>query len=110
MIQTESCTSWKDALQDEKEKPYFKKIMAFLEEEQARGKIIYPPKGDIFNALKAAPFDQIKVVILGQDPYHGPNQAHGMCFSVKKSSVTKALFTISTGPTVSILLSLIYLT
>src|SRR3990167_9082597 len=84
MIQTESCTSWKDALQDEKEKPYFKKIMAFLEEEQARGKIIYPPKGDIFNALKAAPFDQIKVVILGQDPYHGPNQAHGMCFSVKK--------------------------
>lgn len=84
MTQIDSCTSWKDALQEEKEKPYFKHIIAYLETERAKGKIIYPPKPDIFNALKAAPFDQIKVVILGQDPYHGPNQAHGMCFSVKK--------------------------
>lgn len=84
MTQLDSCTTWKDALQEEKEKPYFKQIMSFLETERAKGKIIYPPKPDIFNALKAAPFDQIKVVILGQDPYHGPNQAHGMCFSVKK--------------------------
>ncbi len=84
MTQVESCMTWKDALHEEKEKPYFKKIMAFLDEERAKGKIIYPPKNDIFNALKAAPFDQIKVVILGQDPYHGANQAHGMCFSVKK--------------------------
>lgn len=84
MQQTQVCTSWKEALEGEKEKPYFQKIMQFLEAERAKGKIIYPPKADIFNALKAAPFDQVKVVIIGQDPYHGPNQAHGMCFSVRK--------------------------
>lgn len=84
MDQTQACITWKDALAGEKEKPYFQKIMAFLDQERAKGKIIYPPKPDIFNALKAAPFDQVKVVIIGQDPYHGPNQAHGMCFSVRK--------------------------
>lgn len=76
--------SWEVALSAEKEKNYFKKVMAFVKAERALGKTIYPPQKDIFNALKAAPFDQIKVVILGQDPYHGPNQAHGMCFSVQK--------------------------
>ena len=84
MQQTQACMTWKEALAGEKDKPYFQKIMRFLDDERAKGKIIYPPKPDIFNALKASPFDQVKVVILGQDPYHGPNQAHGMCFSVRK--------------------------
>lgn len=79
----EACIRWQDAIGAEKEQAYFKNVMAFVKSERAKGKTIYPPQADIFNALKAAPFDQIKVVILGQDPYHGPNQAHGMCFSVR---------------------------
>lgn len=77
-------TSWEGALSAEKDQDYFKNVMAFVKSERANGKVIYPPQQDIFNALKAAPFDQVKVVIIGQDPYHGPNQAHGMCFSVCK--------------------------
>lgn len=76
--------TWTDLLAAEKEKPYFKGIMNFLKQETAKGAIIYPPKNDIFNALKLTPFEDVKVVIIGQDPYHGPNQAHGLCFSVKK--------------------------
>lgn len=75
--------TWKNLLSSEKEKPYFKAIMNFLKEESSKGKVIYPPKNDIFNALKLTPFANVKVVIIGQDPYHGPNQAHGLCFSVK---------------------------
>ena len=75
--------TWTDLLADEKEKPYIKAIMDFLKKESAKGAIIYPPKDTIFNALKFTPFDHVKVVIIGQDPYHGPNQAHGLCFSVK---------------------------
>jgi uracil-DNA glycosylase len=74
---------WKDILGEEKSKPYFQKIMSFLDQERHAGKNIYPPQNDIFNALKHTPFDKVEVVIIGQDPYHGPNQAHGLSFSVK---------------------------
>ena len=74
--------SWKQALKDEFTKPYFQQIVAFLKTEKAAGKIIYPKGSNIFNAFNLTPFDKVKVVILGQDPYHGPNQAHGLSFSV----------------------------
>jgi uracil-DNA glycosylase len=74
--------SWKTALQDTFEQPSFKEIVHFLKTEKAAGKTIYPPGPQIFHAFDATPFDQLKVVILGQDPYHGPGQAHGLCFSV----------------------------
>lgn len=76
--------TWQDAIGEEKNKDYFKQVMNFVKAERAQGKTIYPPQKDIFNALKAAEFEKVKVVIIGQDPYHGPHQAHGMCFSVKK--------------------------
>jgi uracil-DNA glycosylase len=79
-----ACATWQDVLAGEKEKPYFTEMMAFLNREQAMGKTIYPPRPDIFNAIKSTPFDQVKVVIIGQDPYHGAGQAHGLCFSVRK--------------------------
>ncbi|MDQ2993719.1 MAG: uracil-DNA glycosylase [Pseudomonadota bacterium] len=78
-----ACDTWQSALTGEKDKPYFKEILAYLDRESTAGKTIYPPRKDIFNALKSTPFDQVKVVILGQDPYHGPGQAHGLCFSVR---------------------------
>ena len=74
--------SWKKALKDEFTKPYFQQIVAFLKTEKAAGKTIYPKGSNIFNACNLTPFDKVKVVILGQDPYHGPNQAHGLSFSV----------------------------
>ncbi|GAB1265061.1 uracil-DNA glycosylase [Aurantivibrio infirmus] len=74
--------SWLKILADEFEKPYMRALKAFLKVEKQQGKKIYPPGDLIFNALNSTPFDQVKVVILGQDPYHGPNQAHGLCFSV----------------------------
>lgn len=82
-MEATACDTWQTALAGEKELSYFKEIFAFLDREQAAGKTIYPPRKDIFNALKSTPFDQVKVVILGQDPYHGPGQAHGLCFSVQ---------------------------
>lgn len=75
--------TWKDVLAGEREEPYFKNLLAFLEDERRKGKTIYPPKSDVFNALHFTPFHEVKVVILGQDPYHGPGQAHGLCFSVR---------------------------
>ncbi|WP_421683731.1 uracil-DNA glycosylase [Stutzerimonas urumqiensis] len=74
---------WKAALADEFGQPYMQQLRAFLVQEKAAGKIIYPPGPLIFNALDSTPLDQVKVVILGQDPYHGPGQAHGLCFSVQ---------------------------
>ncbi|WP_321288599.1 uracil-DNA glycosylase [uncultured Sunxiuqinia sp.] len=74
-------TSWKEVLTDEFEKDYFKKLTKFVHEEYRTTKV-YPPAKLIFNAFDQCPFSQLKVVILGQDPYHGPNQAHGLCFSV----------------------------
>ena len=74
--------SWKAALKDEFAQPYFAAIKQVLVKEKSEGQIIYPPGPLIFNAFDSTPFDQVKVVIIGQDPYHGPNQAHGLCFSV----------------------------
>lgn len=74
--------SWLDVLQGELEKPYMQELEAFLLSEKQQGKVIYPSGDLIFNALNSTPLDKVKVVILGQDPYHGPNQAHGLCFSV----------------------------
>lgn len=75
--------SWLQLLQDEFEAPYMQTLRQFLRQEKGQGKRIYPPGDEIFHALNATGFDKVKVVILGQDPYHGPGQAHGLCFSVK---------------------------
>lgn len=75
--------SWKTQLQDEFEKPYFQQLTEFVRLEYA-SQTIYPPAKLIFNAFEQCPFDRVKVVILGQDPYHGPGQAHGLCFSVNE--------------------------
>lgn len=75
--------SWKEALRDEFDKPYMQELSEFLRREKAAGKVIYPPGPLIFNALNTTPLERIKVVIIGQDPYHGPGQAHGLCFSVQ---------------------------
>lgn len=74
---------WDIMLQDEFDRPYFKRLENFLTEEGARYEI-YPPQEDVFNALRYSSFQDTKVVILGQDPYHEPGQAHGLCFSVNK--------------------------
>lgn len=74
--------SWKNKLNDEFKKDYFLRLAEFVKEEY-KSKTIYPPGNSIFKAFDACPFDDVKVVILGQDPYHGPNQANGLCFSVK---------------------------
>ncbi|MFR9725119.1 uracil-DNA glycosylase [Streptomyces sp. MS19] len=74
--------SWQDVLGDELGKPYFKELTEFVEEERARGPV-YPPRDEVFAALAATPFDRVKVLVLGQDPYHGEGQGHGLCFSVR---------------------------
>jgi len=73
--------SWKEQLKEEFDKPYFKSLAEFVRAEYA-SKTVYPPPACIFQALDLVPFDQVRVVILGQDPYHGSGQAHGLCFSV----------------------------
>jgi uracil-DNA glycosylase len=74
--------SWKEVLKNEFTKPYFLEIVTFLKTEKNAGKVIYPPGPLIFNAFNQTPFKNVKVVILGQDPYHNPGQAHGLSFSV----------------------------
>lgn len=74
--------SWKQVLHKEFDKPYFKELVEFLHNEKRIGKSIYPPGSLIFNAFELTPFDKVKVVILGQDPYHGAGQAEGLSFSV----------------------------
>ena len=76
--------SWKRLLKTEFEKDYFKQLVTFLKTEKAQKKIIYPPGPQIFNAFDFTPFENVSVVIIGQDPYHGPGQAHGLSFSVPK--------------------------
>ncbi len=76
--------SWLTVIGDELEKPYMQALRHFLKEEKAAGKVIFPPSSLIFNAFNHTPFDQVRVVIIGQDPYHGPGQAHGLSFSVPK--------------------------
>lgn len=73
--------SWKALLQEEFDKPYFAELTEFVRAEYKSYRI-YPPGSQIFNAFNLCPFDKVKVVIIGQDPYHGPGQAHGLCFSV----------------------------
>ena len=75
---------------EEFSKPYFAQIKQFLTEEKSKGKIIFPPGPEIFNAFEKTHFDQVRVVILGQDPYHGPGQAMGLCFSVPKNVTVPA--------------------
>jgi uracil-DNA glycosylase len=75
--------SWKQHLLPEFSKPYMQNLRNFLQKEKSAKKIIYPKGSEFFAALNATPFENVKVVIIGQDPYHGPNQAHGLCFSVK---------------------------
>jgi len=74
--------SWKEVLKDEFTKDYFLQIVTFIKTEKAAGKIIYPPGSLMFNAFNKTPFDKVKVVLLGQDPYHNPGQAQGLSFSV----------------------------
>ena len=74
--------SWKERLKEEFDKPYFEELITFVREEY-RTHTVYPPGPLIFNAFAHCPFDRVKVVILGQDPYHEPGQAHGLCFSVQ---------------------------
>jgi uracil-DNA glycosylase len=74
--------SWKEILKDEFKKPYFKQIIQHIKTEKEQGKLVYPPGPLIFNAFEQTPFDLVKVVLLGQDPYHGPKQAMGLSFSV----------------------------
>ncbi|TIX91239.1 uracil-DNA glycosylase [Rhizobium sp. P44RR-XXIV] len=75
--------SWKEALSPEFESPYMQQLKSFLVEEKQRGKVIFPRGSEYFRALDLTPLDEVQVVILGQDPYHGVGQAHGLCFSVR---------------------------
>ncbi|MEI6086738.1 MAG: uracil-DNA glycosylase [Bacteroidota bacterium] len=75
--------SWKEQLKEEFKKPYFLQLVDHLKAEKALNRQIYPAGNNIFKAFEKTPFDQVKLVILGQDPYHGPNQAHGLSFSVQ---------------------------
>lgn len=75
--------TWRDVIGSEKEQEYFKQTMAFVNAQRSAGKIIYPAAQDVFNAFKLTELGDVKVVMLGQDPYHGPQQAHGLCFSVQ---------------------------
>ncbi len=79
---------WQEHLGCEFDKDYMARLRAFLGAEKQAGKTLYPAGPDIFNAFNLTPFEQVKVVILGQDPYHGPNQAHGLCFSVQRGVKT----------------------
>ena len=74
--------SWLNVLGREFDQPYMQQLREFLLQQKGAGRVIYPPSSQWFSAFNSTPFDQVRVVILGQDPYHGPNQAHGLCFSV----------------------------
>ncbi len=74
--------SWLAQLETEFDEPYMKQLRSYLQEQKKQGKVIYPLGKNIFNAFQLTAFEAVKVVVLGQDPYHGPNQAHGLCFSV----------------------------
>jgi uracil-DNA glycosylase len=86
MSQVKIEESWRNALQTEFEQPYFQVIVSFLKKQKAENKVIYPPGSLIFNAFEKTPFEKVKVVILGQDPYHNPGQAMGLSFSVPREA------------------------
>ncbi len=75
--------SWKSALADQFEAPYMRSLREYLQQQKRARRVIYPRSDHIFSALDLCPLERVKVVIIGQDPYHGPNQAHGLCFSVQ---------------------------
>ncbi|WP_341508898.1 uracil-DNA glycosylase [Photobacterium damselae subsp. damselae] len=75
--------SWQNFLQQQQQQEYFEQIQSYVANARQQGKVVYPPEEDVFSAFTATPLDQVKVVILGQDPYHGPDQAYGLSFSVK---------------------------
>lgn len=75
--------SWQNFLQQQQQQEYFEQIQSYVANARQQGKVVYPPEEDVFSAFTATPLDQVKVVILGQDPYHGPDQAHDLSFSVK---------------------------
>lgn len=81
-FESQICSSWASQLEDQFGQPYMLQLQNFLKAEKDAGKSIYPPEPQIFNALNATSFQDVKVVVLGQDPYHGPGQAHGLSFSV----------------------------
>ena len=83
--------SWLAEIGNEFEQPYMRQLREFLRAEKAAGKLIYPASANWFNAFRCAPFAAVEVVILGQDPYHGPGQAHGLCFSVPRGVDPKTL-------------------
>lgn len=74
--------TWESIINDERDKEYFQSVLAFVEQQRNSGKTIYPPQEQVFSAFDMTPFESVRVVILGQDPYHGANQAHGLAFSV----------------------------
>ena len=74
--------TWESIINHEREKEYFQSVLAFVEQQRKSGKTIYPPQDQVFSAFDMTPFESVRVVILGQDPYHGANQAHGLAFSV----------------------------
>lgn len=83
LTQAPLAKGWSEHLADEFQQPYVAQLQQFLSAEATAGKTLYPPADQVFRALELTPFDAVKVVILGQDPYHGPNQAHGLSFSVQ---------------------------
>ncbi|KAA8599740.1 MULTISPECIES: uracil-DNA glycosylase [Vibrio] len=74
--------TWESIINDEREKEYFQNVLTFVEQQRNSGKTVYPPQDQVFSAFDMTPFESVRVVILGQDPYHGANQAHGLAFSV----------------------------
>jgi uracil-DNA glycosylase len=76
--------SWQQLLGPEKNQPYFVDTLSQVKQARLAGQVIYPPEADVFNAFKLTELENLKIVLLGQDPYHGPNQAHGLAFSVRK--------------------------
>jgi len=76
--------SWFEALEEEIQKPYIRALQTFLKGEKESGAVVFPPPNLVFNAFRQTPYEKVKVVIVGQDPYHGVHQAHGLCFSVQK--------------------------
>lgn len=83
--------SWRDVLAGELDRDYFRELLDFLDLEERSGHLVYPSRGQIFNAYNHTPFDRVKVVILGQDPYIGPGQAHGLAFSVEQGKLPPTL-------------------
>ncbi|ABZ77935.1 uracil-DNA glycosylase [Shewanella halifaxensis HAW-EB4] len=76
-------SSWLSFIEDQQQQSYFQSVQQFVKAERAAGKAIYPPESEVFAAFDSTPLNKVRVVLIGQDPYHGPNQAHGLCFSVK---------------------------